>query len=131
MRDSNPVQAEGASRVSIVGCGNVGTASAYALLHSASVRELVLLDQNAKKAEGEAMDLQHAVSLGRPMRVFSGTYRGAARSSLVVLTAGAPNKPGESRLDLLHRNALCDPRLRVPVEGRAVQWYFARCDQSR
>ena len=105
MREDNPKPKESTNRVAIVGCGNVGTASAYALLHSPLVRELVLLDHNEKKAEGEAMDLQHAVPLGRPVQVRAGNYRDAAYSSLVILTAGAPNKPGESRLDLLHRNA--------------------------
>jgi L-lactate dehydrogenase len=94
----------GASRVSIIGCGNVGTASAYALLHNPSVRELVLLDHHSDKAEGEAMDLQHAVPLGRPMQVLAGSYRDVARSALVILTAGTAGQPGESRLDLLERN---------------------------
>ncbi len=94
----------GVSRVAIIGCGNVGTASAYALLHSPSVRELVLLDHHPEKAEGEAMDLQHAVPLGLPVQVFSGNYRDAASSAIVILTAGTTSQPGESRLDLLARN---------------------------
>ena len=104
MREKDQVIVHSASRVSIIGCGNVGTASAYALLHSPSVRELVLLDHHPEKAEGEAMDLQHAVPLGRPVQVLAGNYRDAARSALVILTAGTAGQPGESRLDLLERN---------------------------
>ncbi len=63
MTENSQTPTPGVSPVAIIGCGNVGTASAYALLHSPSVRELVLLDHHPKKAEGEAMDLQHAVPL--------------------------------------------------------------------
>ncbi len=92
------------NRVAIIGAGNVGATTAYALLQSELVREIVLLDRDGEKAEGEAMDLQHAVPLGPPVRVWAGDYRDAARSAIVVMTAGAANQPGESRLDLLERN---------------------------
>lgn len=93
-----------ATRITIIGCGNVGTTCAYALLDNPLVRELVLIDQDSRKAEGEAMDLQHAVPLGMPVRVIAGSYRDAADSAIVILTAGAASKPEESRLDLLERN---------------------------
>jgi len=91
-------------RVSIIGCGNVGTACAYALVLDPLIRELVLIDQDGSKAEGEAMDLQHAVPLGAPVKVSAGSYKQAAESAIVILTAGAASKSGESRLDLLERN---------------------------
>jgi L-lactate dehydrogenase len=69
-----------ANRVAIIGAGNVGATAAYALLRSEIVREIVLLDQDADKAEGEAMDLQHAVPLGPPVEVRAGDYDDAARA---------------------------------------------------
>jgi L-lactate dehydrogenase len=92
--------------VAVIGAGNVGAATAYALLHSPLVREVVLIDSNAEKAEGEAMDLSHAAPLGPPVLVRAGGYEDAAGSDIAVVTAGtAGSKPGESRLDLLGRNA--------------------------
>ncbi|MGI9072269.1 MAG: L-lactate dehydrogenase [Bryobacteraceae bacterium] len=93
-----------ASCVAIIGCGNVGTACAYALLLDPLVRELVLIDQDVSKAEGEAMDLQHAVPVGAPVTVTAGSYKQVAESAIVILTAGAASKSGESRLDLLEEN---------------------------
>ncbi len=92
------------TRIAIIGCGNVGTACAYALLLSSTVRELILIDHDSDKARGEAMDLEHAVPLGAPVRVMAGSYKDAAESAIVILTAGVPSTPGESRLDLLDRN---------------------------
>lgn len=95
------------NRVCIVGCGHVGMASAYALIQSTFVRELVLVGRSRDKTEGEVMDLQHAVAvpMKSPIRVINGTYADAARSSVVVIAAGAATgEPGVSRLDLLSKN---------------------------
>lgn len=95
------------NRVCIIGCGNVGTASAYALAQSGLIRELVLLDADKDKAEGETMDLQQAVAVPMepPVKVINGDYKDAADSSIVVITAGvATSDPGESRLALLDKN---------------------------
>ncbi|MDQ3817414.1 MAG: L-lactate dehydrogenase [Acidobacteriota bacterium] len=94
------------SRVAIIGCGHVGSTSAYALLLSGAAREIVMVDASPERAEGEAMDLQHAVPLGRPVRVWAGSYADAARASLAVITAGVGGRPNESRLDLLGRNVV-------------------------
>ncbi|HKC62993.1 MAG TPA: L-lactate dehydrogenase [Pyrinomonadaceae bacterium] len=91
-------------RIAIIGCGHVGSTSAYALLLNGAAREIVLVDASAQYAEGEAMDLQHAVPMGRPVRVWAGSYRDAARASIAVIAAGVGGRPGESRLDLLSRN---------------------------
>ncbi|MDQ3687903.1 MAG: L-lactate dehydrogenase [Acidobacteriota bacterium] len=91
-------------RIAIIGSGHVGATSAYALLTSGIVREIVLLDVNAEHAEGEAMDLQHSVPLMSPVQVWAGDYAEAARSSVVVIAGGVGGRPGESRLDLLGRN---------------------------
>lgn len=95
-----------AGRVCVVGCGHVGTTSAYALMLSGLVRELVLLDLDERRAEGEAMDLQQAAALARPVEVWAGDWDDAARSAVVVVAAGVGGRPGESRLDLLGRNVV-------------------------
>ena len=92
-------------RVSIVGAGNVGATYAYALLLSGLASEIVLIDANRPKAEGEAMDLNHAVPFAHPTRVWAGDYPDCAGSAITVLTAGAGQKPGETRLDLVKKNA--------------------------
>lgn len=92
-------------RVSIVGAGNVGATFAYTLLLSGLASEIVIIDANKKKAEGEAMDLNHAVPLIQPGRVWVGDYADCAGSVVTVITAGAAQKPGETRLDLAARNA--------------------------
>ena len=91
-------------RVAVVGCGNVGATSGYALVLSGLAREVILVDVNRRRAEGEAMDLQHAAALGRPVAVRAGDYADAARADIVVVAAGVGGRPGESRLDLLGRN---------------------------
>ncbi len=92
-------------RVAVVGCGNVGATFAYALQLSGLAAEIVLIDANHAKAEGEAMDLNHSVPLSAPTRVWAGTYADCASASVTVITAGASQKPGETRLDLVQRNA--------------------------
>jgi L-lactate dehydrogenase len=93
-------------RVAVVGCGNVGATSAYSLMSGGHAREVVLLDKDARRAEGEAMDLQHAAALARPVDVWAGDWRDAAASAVVVIAAGVGGRPGESRLDLLGRNVV-------------------------
>lgn len=93
------------TRVAIVGIGNVGATFAYALLLSGLAAEIVLIDANHAKAEGEAMDLNHAVPFAHPTRVWAGDYSDCASASVIVLAAGAGQKPGETRLDLVHKNA--------------------------
>ena len=93
-------------RVSVVGCGHVGATSAYALLTRGVAREVVLLDLDERRAEGEAMDLQQAAALARPVEVRAGDWSDAAASAVVVVAAGVGGRPGESRLDLLGRNVV-------------------------
>ena len=90
--------------IAIIGCGHVGSTSAYALMLRGVARDLVLLDANHAVAEAEAMDLQHAVPMGRPVRIRAGDYGDAARAGIVIIAAGVGGKPGESRLELLERN---------------------------
>jgi L-lactate dehydrogenase len=94
------------TRVSIIGCGHVGTSCAYALLQNRLVREIILIGDTPNHVQGEAMDLQQAVPLGSPITVVAGTYKDAAASSIVIITVGTPGKFQGSRLDLLAGNAV-------------------------
>lgn len=94
------------NKVVIVGTGFVGMSYAYALLNQGTVEELSLVDINKEKAEGEAMDLNHGLAFApRKMTIKAGDYSECEDAGLVVITAGVNQKPGESRIDLLNRNA--------------------------
>jgi L-lactate dehydrogenase len=92
-------------RVGLVGTGMVGATFAYALLQSGLANELNLVDADAARAEGEAMDLNHGMPFVRPVQIRSGGYELLAGCDLVVITAGASQRPGQTRLDLLRINA--------------------------
>ena len=92
------------TRVAIVGVGNVGATFAYTLLLNGLAAEIVLIDANHSRAEGEAMDLNHAVPFSHPTRIWAGDYTDCAGAVVTVLTAGAAQKPGETRLDLVKKN---------------------------
>ncbi|HEX3969507.1 MAG TPA: L-lactate dehydrogenase [Edaphobacter sp.] len=94
------------TRISIIGCGHVGTSCAYAILQNRLVREIVLIGDTENHVQGEAMDLQQAVPLGSPIKIFAGTYKDAAASSIVVVTVGTPGKFQGSRLDMLAGNVV-------------------------
>ena len=91
----------------IIGTGNVGASIAYAMINQrTAVNELVLVDINADDAEGEAMDLRDALAVSPSyLKIKSGTYADARGCDIIVITAGANKKPGETRLDLLKKNA--------------------------
>ena len=91
-------------RVAIVGAGNVGASFAFSLLNSSLATEIVLIDANQARAEGEAMDLNHAVPLSQSTRIWAGNLSDTAGSLLTVITAGSAQRPGETRLDLAGRN---------------------------
>src|SRR5512143_1382160 len=93
------------TRVAIVGAGNVGSTFAYALAQSGLASEIVLIDANRTRAEGEAMDMNHAVPFFSPCRIWAGDYPDCAGAAVTVITAGAAQKPGETRLDLVKKNA--------------------------
>jgi L-lactate dehydrogenase len=92
------------TRISIIGCGHVGTSCAYAILHNRLAREIVLIGDTEDHVHGEALDLQQAVPLGTPVKIFAGTYKDAAASSIVIMTVGTPAKFSGSRLDMLVGN---------------------------
>jgi len=91
-------------KAAIIGCGYVGSASAFALMQSKLFSEIVLLDADHAKAEGEALDISHGIPFAGNMRIYAGNYDDIADAAITVITAGAGQKPGETRLDLVHRN---------------------------
>ena len=95
----------GSRKVGLVGTGLVGSSFAYALMIRGIATEMVLVDANVEKAVGEAMDLTHGLSFSTPMKISAGGFEELAGSHVVVVSAGTSQRPGESRLDLLSRNA--------------------------
>lgn len=91
-------------KVAIVGCGFVGSSIAFSLMQKGIYSELVLIDANYAKAEGEALDLSHGLPYTAAMDIYAGNYKDAADCSLIIITAGANQKPGETRLDLIGKN---------------------------
>jgi L-lactate dehydrogenase len=92
-------------KIGIVGCGMVGSASAFALVMSGVGREVVLVDLNRARAEAEANDIHHAVPFAHPLTVRAGDYPDLAAARVVVIAGGVAQQPGETRLQLLQRNA--------------------------
>lgn len=93
-------------KVVLIGTGMVGMSYAYSLLNQNVCDELVLIDVDKKRAEGEAMDLNHGLAFsGSNMKIYAGEYKNCSDADVVVIAAGVAQKPGESRLDLLQRNA--------------------------
>lgn len=91
-------------KCAIIGCGQVGASIAFTLVQSGLFSELVLIDINREKAEGEAMDLMHGVPFASPISVYAADYDALTGCGLIILTAGANQKPNETRLDLVHKN---------------------------
>lgn len=93
------------NRVVVIGTGAVGCSYAYSVINQGLVEELVLIDVNEARAEGEAMDLNHGVPFApSPTKVWKGTYQDCESADLIVITAGLPQKPGETRLQLVEKN---------------------------
>ncbi len=91
-------------KVAMIGCGFVGATSAFSLVLSGLFSEMVLIDINREKAEGEAMDLTHGLPFSRPMQIYAGDYSDLKDCALIIITAGANQRPEETRLDLVNRN---------------------------
>ncbi len=96
---------EAQNKVGLIGTGMVGASFAYALMQRGLANELVMVDANRGRAEAEAMDLNHGLPFVRPMRITAGDYAELAGAAVTVVTAGAAQRPGETRLQLLERNA--------------------------
>ena len=91
-------------KVAIVGCGFVGAASAFAIMQSGLFSEMVLIDRDEDKAQGEALDISHGLPFAKPMQIYAGTYEDLSDAAIIIVTAGAGQKPGETRLDLVKKN---------------------------
>lgn len=91
-------------KAAMIGCGFVGSASAFALMQSGLFSELVLIDANHDKAEGEAMDIAHGLPFAGQMKIYAGDYDDIVDAAVIIVTAGAAQKPGETRLDLVNKN---------------------------
>ena len=97
-------QCDQIQKSAVIGCGFVGSATAFTLMQSKLFSELVLLDVNTGKADGEAKDISHGVPFAAPMKIYAGDYDDVADAAIIIVTAGANQKPDETRLDLVHRN---------------------------
>lgn len=91
-------------KAAIIGCGFVGSSSAFALMQSGLFSEIVMIDSDVERAEGEALDISHGMPLAKPMRIYAGNYDDASDAAIIIVTAGANQKPGETRLDLVKKN---------------------------
>ena len=88
----------------MIGCGFVGSASVFALMQSGLFSEIAVIDANPEKAEGEAMDISHGIPFARQMKIYAGDYDDVKDAGIVIVTAGANQQPGETRLDLVNKN---------------------------
>ena len=91
-------------KVAIIGCGFVGSASAFALMESGLFSEMVLIDVDTDRAEGEALDISHGTAFASPIDIYAGTYDDIADAGIVIITAGVGQKPEETRIDLVKKN---------------------------
>lgn len=105
----------------MIGCGFVGSAAVFSLMESGLFTEIVLIDVDHTKAEGEAMDISHGVPFGKPMKIYAGTYDDICGAEIVIITAGANQKPGETRLDLVHKNVAIYKSIIPEISKRCFQ----------
>lgn len=91
-------------KAAMIGCGAVGAASVFALMESGLFSEITLIDSNNDKAEGEALDISHGLPFARPMKIYAGGYDDLYNAAFIIVSAGAAQKPGETRLDLVKKN---------------------------
>ena len=91
-------------KAAIIGCGFVGSSTAFALMQKGLFSELVLIDADQKKAHGEAADIAHGRPFAHMMQIYAGDYADVGDCGLIIVTAGAAQKPGESRMALVHKN---------------------------
>ena len=108
-------------KVAIVGCGFVGSASAFCLMQTGLFTEMVLIDVDRSRAEGEALDIAHGLPFASPMNIYAGNYDDIVDASIVIITAGANQQPGETRLDLVHKNVAIFKSIIPQIKQRNYQ----------
>ena len=91
-------------KVVIIGCGMVGSTIAYTLMNSELYDQIVLIDSDMSRAEGEALDISHGIPFHRPMQIYAGSYEDASDAELIIIAAGGNQSASETRLDLTNRN---------------------------
>ncbi|AQW21732.1 L-lactate dehydrogenase [Lentilactobacillus curieae] len=104
-------------KVALIGDGAVGSSFAYAMMHQGLAEEFVIVDVVKERTEGDALDLEDAQVFTSPKHIFSGDYSDCADADLAVITAGAPQKPGETRLDLVNKNLKIMQSIIKPLVG--------------
>lgn len=92
-------------KCAVIGSGGVGATTAFTLVQSGLFNEIVIIDANKNKAEGDALDIAHGIQFTNPVNVYSGDYKDLNDAYLVIVTAGANQLPGETRIDLINKNA--------------------------
>ena len=107
-------------KVAMIGCGFVGSASAFALMQSGLFSEMVLIDADHNKAEGEALDISHGLPFAKPMKIYAGTYDDIVDAAIIIISAGAAQKPGETRLDLVKKNVAIFRSIMGEISSRNV-----------
>ncbi len=105
-------------KAAIIGCGFVGAACSFALMQSGLFSEMVLIDADKNRAEGEALDINHGVPFAKPMKIYAGDYDDIENASLIIITAGANQKIGETRLDLVKKNVSIFKSIIPEIEKR-------------
>ena len=102
--EKNCLNCTNVRKVVVIGCGFVGASCAFALMQSGLFSEMVLIDSDKAKAEGEALDISHGIPFAKPIKIYAGDYDDIKNASIVIITAGANQKPNETRLDLVKKN---------------------------
>ena len=108
-------------KAAVIGCGFVGSATAFTLIQSRLFSEMVLLDANEEKADGEAKDIAHGVPFAGQMKIYAGNYDDVADAAIIIVTAGANQKPDETRLDLVHKNVAIYKSIIPEIASRDYQ----------
>lgn len=108
-------------KAAVIGCGFVGSATAFTLMQSRLFSEMVLLDANEEKADGEAKDIAHGVPFAGQMKIYAGNYDDVADAAIIIVTAGANQKPDETRLDLVHKNVAIYKSIIPEIASRDYQ----------
>ncbi len=108
-------------KVAMIGCGFVGAASCFSIMESGLFSEMVLIDANKEKAEGEALDIAHGLPFSKPMKIYAGDYDDIVDASIIIISAGANQKPGETRLDLVKKNVAIFGQIMPEIAKRNVE----------
>ncbi len=102
----------------MIGCGFVGSACVFSLMQSGLFSEIAMIDADIDKAEGEAMDISHGIPFAKEMKIYAGSYDDVEDASIVIITAGANQKPGETRLDLVKKNVAIFKQIIPEISSR-------------